>query len=152
MLGGWVVTRRWRRHRRKTVVIGVLAIALLASCSDSTEEPSGGAGATWTQITPSELNTMLQTQDVFLVNVHVPYEGHIPGTDAFIPYDQIAGRVDSLPSDTSKLVIYCRSGTTSAIAAQALITVGVSGFYELAGGYNAWIAAGLPFKTKRAAG
>ncbi|MEW6060030.1 MAG: rhodanese-like domain-containing protein [Actinomycetota bacterium] len=141
-----------RIRRRGLVALVALAIVLLAACSESEEDSTGGVGATWTQITPNELDSMLQSEDVFLVNVHVPYEGHIPGTDAFIPYDRIAGRVGALPSDTSKLVIYCRSGTTSAIAAQALITVGVSGFYELAGGYNAWIAAGLPFETKRAAG
>ena len=141
-----------RTRRRRLISLVALAVVLLAACSGSEENSTGGSGATWTQIQPSELNTRLKTEDVFLVNVHVPYEGHIPGTDAFIPYDRIAGRIGALPSDASKLVIYCRSGTTSAIAAQALVTVGVTSFYELAGGYNAWIAAGLPFETKRASG
>jgi rhodanese-related sulfurtransferase len=90
---------------------------------------------------------MLKSGDIFLVNVHVPYEGEIPGTDAFIPYDQIASRIDELPSDPSRLVVYCRSGHMSSIAAQSLVAAGYSGFSELAGGYTAWTEAGLPFEV-----
>lgn len=136
-------------HRSLIGTLAAATVVLLVACSGSEgtssgESPSGTEGA-WKTIDPAQLNDMLQHGDIFLVNVHVPYEGEIAGTDAFIPYRQIASRIDELPSDTSKLVIYCRTGTTSRIAAQALVDAGVTGFYELAGGYNAWIAAGLPF-------
>jgi phage shock protein E len=137
-----------RIYRRGPIAFVALAIVLLAACSGSKE----GSGAAWTQVSPSELNAMLQSREVFLVNVHVPYEGEIAGTDAFIPYDQIASRIDELPSDASMLVIYCRSGHTSTAAAEALVAAGYTGFSELTGGYTAWNAAGLPFKIKRATG
>jgi rhodanese-related sulfurtransferase len=133
---------------RRGVLVGLVLLAVfLGACSSdgSGEGSSGGSGASWTQLSPTELDTMMKDQDVFLVNVHVPYEGQIPGTDAFIPYDQIASRIDELPSDPSTLVIYCRTGHTSGLAAQALAAAGYTGFYELAGGYTAWTQAGLPF-------
>ena len=140
------------RHRGLVATLAAAAVALLVSCSGSGGTSAGGTEASWKTIDPAQLNDMLQDEDTFLVNVHVPYEGEIPGTDAFIPYDQITSRIGELPSDTSKFVIYCRSGTTSRVAAQALVDAGVTGFYELAGGYNAWIAAGFPFVVRSPTG
>jgi hypothetical protein len=34
----------------------------------------------------AELDAMLQKNDFFFVNVHIPYQGEIRETDAFIPY------------------------------------------------------------------
>ena len=126
-----------------------LAIALVG-CSGS-EDPGGSDGAEaqgpgWTRVSPTELDQMLHDEDVYLVNVHVPDEGDIPGTDAKIPYTEIATRVDEVPTDGEpKLVLYCRSGDMSTEAAQDLVDVGVTGFYELEGGFIAWNDAGLPF-------
>lgn len=121
----------------------VMAASLLAACSSTDEGVSGQA---WNMITPQELSDMLASEDVYLVNVHVPVEGEIPGTDADISYTEIASRIDELPtSGAPKLVIYCRSGNMSNQAAQDLVAAGVTGFSELEGGYTAWQAAGLPF-------
>jgi rhodanese-related sulfurtransferase len=121
----------------------VMAASLLAACSSTDEGVSGQA---WNMITAQELSDMLASEDVYLVNVHVPVEGEIPGTDADISYTEIASRIDELPtSGAPKLVIYCRSGNMSNQAAQDLVAAGVTGFSELEGGYTAWQAAGLPF-------
>lgn len=40
-------------------------------------------------ITAPELKAMLEDKDFLLVNVHIPYEGEIPGTDLFVPYNEI---------------------------------------------------------------
>lgn len=123
----------------------MMAVSLLASCSGKDE---GASGQAWNMITPQELSDMLASEDVYLVNVHVPVEGEIPGTDADIPYTEIASRIGELPtSGTPKLVIYCRSGNMSSMAAQDLVNAGVTGFSELQGGYDAWQAAGLPFNA-----
>ena len=143
---------RRTRHRGLAVVLALSAMALLVACGGSEDSTGGDAAASWTRLDPAQLSDTMQSKDVFLVNVHVPYEGEIPGTDAFIAYDQITAQLDALPSDPANLVIYCRSGNMSTVAAQALVDAGVTGFSELEGGYNAWVAAGYDFVVEPAAG
>ena len=86
---------------------------------------------------------MLETKDFFLANVHVPYEGEIEGTDAFVPFDQAQKLLSEFPEENSaKIVLYCRSGSMSAIAARVLVEAGYTNVYNLDGGFRAWTAAG----------
>ncbi len=137
--------------RKIAIIAAALAVAMvLGACSSTDEGTSGQAdgGMGWTRLSSQELSDMMADEDVFLVNVHVPDEGQIPGTDAQIPYTEIASHLDELPtSGEPKLVLYCRSGNMSTQAAQDLVDAGVTGFYELEGGYTAWEAAGLPFNA-----
>lgn len=133
--------------------IGMLATGLaltltLAACGGSEDtEAAGGAG--WERLSPAALEERMAAEDVYLVNVHVPYEGEIPGTDAFISYTDVAAQLDALPDDGS-LVIYCRSGNMSTQAAQEMVDAGFTDFAELEGGFIAWEAQGLPFEVKAA--
>jgi rhodanese-related sulfurtransferase len=98
-------------------------------------------------VNPEELNEMLSTKDFIMVNVHIPFEGDIPGTDLFIPYNQISQYLDELPNDKkSKIVVYCRSGSMSNIAAEELISFGFTNIINLEGGFNAWTVAGFPLE------
>lgn len=100
-------------------------------------------GGTYTSVSPARLTGMLAAKDFTLVNVHVPYEGEIDRTDLFIPYDQIANRLAELPSaKDAKILVYCRSGRMSAIAATTLVGLGYTNVWELDGGMIAWEAAG----------
>jgi len=105
-------------------------------------------GGSFTRITPLELQDMLRTKDFKLINVHVPYEGEIEGTDLFIPYNQIANAGGALPGKDAKIVLYCRSGNMSTQAAEALVRAGYTNVYELGGGMIAWADSGLPVITK----
>lgn len=78
-------------------------------------------------------------KDFFLLDVHIPEQEHIPGTDAFIDYRTIKESVDQLPPDKSaKIVVYCRSGSMSRSAAQDLVDLGYSNVYDLEGGIKAY--------------
>lgn len=130
-----------------------LLIALLSMGSTwLTVRPAVAAATTsaaFQTITSQDLQQMLQHKDFVLVNVHIPYEGEIAQTDAFIPFDQIAANLDKLPTDkTAKIVLYCRSGRMSEIAATALASLGYTHVDHLAGGMIGWEAAGQPLLHK----
>jgi rhodanese-related sulfurtransferase len=134
----------------------LLAGLLLIACSgqQTTPIPSGNVIKTekgqYTQITVNDLQAMMKNKDFSFINVHVPFEGKINPTDAFIPYDQISQHLDQLPTDkNAKIVLYCRSGRMSAIAADTLANLGYTNVYDVKGGFNAWKAAGLPFDTNQ---
>lgn len=128
------------------VVVGAVFALTLTACGGSDE---GGGGAGWERVSPSALQERMGAEDVYLVNVHVPYEGEIPGTDAFISYLDITSQLDALPDDGT-VVIYCRSGNMSTQAAQEMVDAGFTDFAELDGGFIAWEADGLPFEVNAA--
>ena len=68
--------------------------------------------------------------------------GHLPGA-LHIPLPELASRLGELPTDRP-LVLQCAGGTRSMIAASLLQAKGVDGVVNLAGGYGAWVKAGLP--------
>jgi rhodanese-related sulfurtransferase len=77
-----------------------------------------------------------------LINVHVPYEGELEHTAAFIPFDHIVGDA-RLPQDKStEVLLYCRSGRMSEIAGDALHAAGYTHLAHLEGGMRGWEAAG----------
>ena len=97
-------------------------------------------------LTPAQLKQALIKKNFVFINVHVPYEGHIAGTDLSIPFDNIA-QSTKLPADRkASIVLYCRSGTMSAEARQTLNRKGYTNVRELQGGFNAWKAAGYELK------
>ena len=78
---------------------------------------------------------MLKNKDFILINVHIPYEGEIPGTDLFIPYNAIDQYKEKLPRQKdAKIVLYCRTGRMSTIAAEKLVALGYTQVFEFHGG------------------
>ena len=131
----------------------ILAVILLTACSAATIQPTvevvgqtiSVEGGSYTDVSVAELQTMLANKDFTFVNVHIPFEGDIAKTDLSIPYDQIDQNLGQLPSDkNAKIVLYCRSGRMSAIAATTLVDLGYTNLWNLSGGMAAWEQAGLP--------
>lgn len=126
------------------VVIFLTACGNQPVASSVTGTKVNVAGGSYTNVAPKQLEQMLAAKDFAFINVHIPYEGEIANTDAFIPYDKIAENVGKFPADkNAKVVLYCRSGRMSAIAAEELIKRGYSNVWNLNGGMVAWEGAGL---------
>ena len=116
-----------------------------AGVEDTDEPPPAPAYQT---ITPAELAALLEAEDIALVNVHIPYAGTIPGTDAHVPYTDTAGLVKALDADKGKkAVLYCLTGPMSFKAVNDLVDLGFWNVYDLKGGMNAWKAAGYEIVT-----
>ncbi|MDH4141181.1 MAG: rhodanese-like domain-containing protein [Chloroflexota bacterium] len=102
-----------------------------------------GIGGQWSEVTVDQLYSMLETEDFALLNVKTPYSGEIEGTDLYIPYDRLTARADELPADrTATIVVYCRTGRQSSIAAQTLLDLGYTDIVNVDGGMTAWTASG----------
>ena len=115
--------------------------------NNSTIQPK--SSLSFQNITSSELIKMLKNKDFFFVNVHIPYEGEIAKTDAFIPYNEIERNLGQLPEDkNAKIVLYCRSGRMSEEAAKALINLGFTNVYNHTGGMISWEAKGYTVLRK----
>jgi rhodanese-related sulfurtransferase len=134
---------------KRLLTLSLLLTVLLAACQ---AKPSASVGQTvavdgsaYTRVTPDELNTMLKNKDFVFVNVHIPFEGNIAGTDLSIAYNEITDPVNlaQLPADkNAKIVLYCRSGRMSQMAAEALVKLGYTNIWDLAGGMVDWERAG----------
>jgi len=117
-----------------------------SSASGTVGERITVSGGSFTRVSPTELREMMRQEDIVLVNTHVPFEGNIPDTDASIPYDEIGRNLDRLPGKDAKIVLYCRSGSMSAEAAETLVRLGYDDVWDLGGGMIAWKEAGFSLK------
>lgn len=86
---------------------------------------------------PEEFAGLVGNPSATVINVHVPYDGEIEGTDLFLPYDALDPT--RLPADrATELLVYCRKGDMSAIASTTLVALGYTNIVELDGGMDAW--------------
>ncbi|MGD2063259.1 MAG: rhodanese-like domain-containing protein [Nitrospirota bacterium] len=131
---------KWRSLRRWAVGLVVAA----AAC---------GAGGSRT-IVPTTLADQIATGTapvVLDVRSTREYEaGHVPGA-IHIPFQQVASRIDELPTaPDAPIVVYCAHGPRAVWAARALRKAGHTQVLYLEGHMAAWRKAGLPVETPAA--
>ena len=83
--------------------------------------------------------------DIVILDVRTVGEynsGYIEGA-ILIPVSELEGRIDELDRNKT-IIVYCRSGGRSVTACNILVNHGFENVYNMLGGINAWIAAGLP--------
>lgn len=98
-------------------------------------------------VTPPELNSIMQQQDIFLVDVHTPEQQHIKGTDLFVPYNEIEKYKDKFPKEKhTPIYLYCEGGPMGNAAARSLHDLGYDNLSNLQGGAKAWRKAGFDFE------
>lgn len=131
----------------------LLAMALLSGEAIAQASPSSATvgqavavdGGTYFDLSVPELRSMMEGREFSLVNVHIPFEGDLPETDASVAFNEIGDHAAHLwPDKDAEIVLYCSSGRMSAIAAEALAKLGYTRVHNLVGGFRAWSAAGHP--------
>ncbi len=139
--------------RRTGAFVGLGVILILQACGqgrtdappagEDPADPNASSAGSYVDITVDQLREMMPADDFVLVNVHIPFEGDIPGTHESIRFDEIAENLDRLPQDREwKIVLYCRGGRMSEEAAATLAGLGYTNVFNLEGGFRAWEAAG----------
>ena len=96
---------------------------------------------THTQLTPSQARAkMLANPDAIILDVRTQGEfdsGHIPGA-VLLPYDVVTiYAAEVLPDKNAVILVYCRAGRRSEIAARALAAMGYANVYDF-GGIDSW--------------
>lgn len=119
------------------ILLGMLSFALLGM---GFREQNDGSGA-YKKISTSQAKTIMDSGDPYvLLDVRTEeelLERHIRGT-ILIPYTEIKDRAASeLPNKDALILVYCRSGRRSAIAARELTRIGYTKVYDF-GGINDW--------------
>jgi rhodanese-related sulfurtransferase len=98
--------------------------------------------ATRTEIPPERAAELIE-EGAEAIDVRRPYEwdaGRIPGA-RHLEINELQGEAESIDRDRA-VIFYCRSGSRSALAAAAFRQAGWDA-YNLEGGLEAWVAAGL---------
>ena len=91
----------------------------------------------YAQITAEEAKTIMDTEEDYIildVREQDEYdEGHVPGA-ILIPYTEINAKASEKLTDKDALIlVYCRSGRRSKIAAQSLVDLGYTNVKEFGG-------------------
>jgi sulfur-carrier protein adenylyltransferase/sulfurtransferase len=111
-----------------------------AFCGAVSEEAADAAKDS--TISATELKTMLEKDDIFLVDVREPNEYEIvsiPGATLIPKGEFLSGAaLERLPHD-KKVVLHCKSGARSAEALAIVKNAGFSDAVHLGGGVLAWV-------------
>ena len=127
----------------KKMIWILLAMMLLTACGQEKEDPQE---AIYMNITAQEAKEMMDSREGYIIldtRTQEEYnESHIPGA-ILIPYDEILEKAESMLKDKDQLIlVYCRSGRRSKLAAADLQKLGYTNIYEF-GGIIDW-----PYETE----
>ena len=98
---------------------------------------SDGSSATYEQISGAEAKALMDSESGYIIidaRTQEEYDqGHIPGA-IMIPEYEIADRAEKeLPDKNQLILVYCRSGRRSKIAAEELVKLGYTNVKEFGG-------------------
>ena len=118
----------------KKLIFLLLAVMMLTACGQDTEKDQG---AVYVNITAEEAKQIMDTEEGYIIldaRTQEEYdEGHIPGA-IVISHEEIAEKAEEVLTDKDQLIlVYCRSGRRSKIAAEALVELGYTNIKEFGG-------------------
>ena len=118
----------------KKLVFLLLAVMLLTACGQDTENDQG---AVYVNITAEKAKEIMDSEEGYIIlDVRTQEEynqGHIPGA-IVISHEEITEKAEEVLTDKDQLIlVYCRSGRRSKIAAEALVELGYTNIKEFGG-------------------
>ena len=118
----------------KKLIFLLLAVMMLTACG---QEKENEQGVVYGNITAEEAKQIMDTEVGYIildVREQAEYDGgHIPGA-ILIPYTQIEDKANEmLPNKDQLILVYCRSGRRSKIAAEALVELSYTNIKEFGG-------------------
>ena len=118
----------------KKLIFLLLAVLLLTACGQDTENDQG---AVYMNITAGEAKQIMDSEEGYIildVRTQEEYdEGHIPGA-ILIPNTEIEVRAEEeLPDKDQLILVYCRSGQRSKLAAEILVELDYTNIREFGG-------------------
>lgn len=105
------------------------------------QNSNAASSASSQKITAAQVKARLDKGDILtVIDVRTPDEytsGHVPGS-ILLPFDEIKTKAGQLPpAKNTEIVVYCRSGRRSAIAADTLLSLGYTKIYDM-GAVSTW--------------
>jgi len=130
------------------VFLSAVLISFSASGKDMTgKELVEGAKTTIKSISIADARALLGKSGAVFLDVREPEEfkaGHIPGA-INIPRGLLEFQIEQqAPDKNTTIVVYCRSGNRSALAAATLMNMGYKNVFNVDGGWKTWQEAGYP--------
>ena len=118
----------------KKLVFLLLAVMLLTACGQDKENDQG---AVYVNITAEEAKQIMDSQEGYIildVRTQEEYDqGHIPGA-ILLSNTEIQAKAEEVLTDKDQLIlVYCRSGRRSKLAAEALVELGYTNIKEFGG-------------------
>ena len=132
------------------IISAMLCVLLTACGNDGSIGIIGGADgpteimvsekeekAAYKQITAEEAKKIMDSgEDIVILDVREQEEydaGHIPGA-VLLPYTELEAKAEEiLPDKDKQILVYCRSGRRSKIAAESLAKLGYTNIKEFGG-------------------
>ena len=116
------------------IVMILLLAVLLSACAPADEQ---NKEILYMNITAEEAKKIMDSEEGYIildVRTQEEYdEGHIPGA-IVISYEEITEKAEDVLTDKEQLIlVYCRSGRRSKIAAEALVQLGYTNIREFGG-------------------
>ena len=118
----------------KKLIFLLLAVMMLTACGQDKEKDQG---AVYVNITAEEAKQIMDSEEGYIildVREQDEYDaGHIPGA-IVISHEEIAEKAEEVLTDKNQMIlVYCRSGRRSKIAAEALVELGYTNIKEFGG-------------------
>ena len=118
----------------KKLILILFAMILLTACGQVQENKQE---ATYVSITAKEAKEIMDSQQGYIIldtRTEQEYdEGHIPGA-IVISHDEILEKAEDILTDKDQLIlVYCRSGRRSKLAAADLVKLGYTNVKEFGG-------------------